>query len=162
MRCKPSLHVRLFSITRAMRESPCGDIACCGSFLPNFVASLPQDDTTLSDRDSRSITRILKSVCGGARTVLRTAAEIQFGLCGINWRQPAITQFYKPTLKPISLRSKRTWADSAANLTEPTRKSKGSITNPELLKKNKNLTVHNVFDSIVQNDEIVYWEFKAG
>ena len=162
MRCKPSLHVRLFSITRAMRESPGGDFACCGSFLPSFVASLPQDDTTLSDRDSRSITRILKSVCGGARTVLRTAAEIQLGLCGINWRQPAITQFYKPTLKPISLRSTRTWADSAANLTEPTRKSKGSITNPELLKKNKNLTVHNVFDSIVQNDEIVYWEFKAG
>jgi hypothetical protein len=52
--------------------------------------------------------------------------------------------------------------DSAATTTDLPPSRKGRITDPALLKKNKNLTVHNVFDSIVQNDEIVYWEFKAG
>ncbi len=145
-----------------MREAPGGDFACCGSFTPNFVANPPQDPVTLTDREARSVNRILRAVCGGARTVLRAAAELQLGLCGINWRQPAITQYFKPTLKIRSTKTRRTWVDKADTTTESTSKRKGRITNPDLLNKNKNLTVHNIFDRIVHNDKIVYWEFKAG
>ena len=126
------------------------------------MANLPQDTSSLTDRETKSINRILKAVCGGARTVLRTAAELQLGLCGINWRQPAITQYFKPALKIKNTKIRRSWMDSAATIADlpPTRR--GRITDPALLKKNKNLTVHSVFESIVINDEIVYWEFKAG
>ena len=100
---------------------------------------------------------------GGARTILRIAAELQLGLAGVNWRQQTITQFFKPTLKTVKFKVKRSWVDQpAAPLGGPIRKKDKYNIDPILLKKNKNLTVFNVFDSIVQTDEIVYWEFKAG
>ncbi len=64
MKCKKALHERLFAITRAMREAPGGEIACCGSFLPKFVASLQQNPSKLSDREAKLVLRILKAVSG--------------------------------------------------------------------------------------------------
>ena len=162
MKCKKALHERLFAVTRAMREAPGGEIACCGSFLPKFVASLQQNPSTLTDREAKSVLRILKAVSGGARTVLRASAELQLGLCGINWRQPVITQFFKPSLKIVKTRIRRPWVDNAAAIADPFPKRKTKISDNVLLKKNKDLTVHNVFNSIVHDDKIVYWEFKAG
>jgi hypothetical protein len=162
MKCKKALHERLFAVTRAMRETPGGEIACCGSFLPNFVASLQQNSSTLSDREVKSVLRILKTVSGGARTVLRASAELQLGLCGINWRQPAITQFFKPSLKTVKTRIRRPWGDNAAAIAELKPIRKARITDNVVLKKNKDITVQNVFNSIAHEDKIVYWEFKAG
>ncbi len=52
--------------------------------------------------------------------------------------------------------------DKAAAIADPIPKRKAKITDNVLLKKNKDLTVHNVFNSIVHDDKIVYWGFKAG
>ena len=80
---------------------------------------------------------------------------------GINWRQPAITQFFKPALRTLRTRTRRSWADAPEKTIGPPRKRKVNYIDTTLV-KNKNLTVHNVFDSIVLEDETVYWEFKAG
>ena len=162
MKCKRTLHERLFTITRAMREAPGGEIACCGSFQPIFVASLPQDSTILTDRETRAILRILKAVSGGARSVLRAAAELQLGLSGINWRQPAITQYFKPSLKTVKTKVKRSWVDRPVASSDLSPKRKERFNDTVFLTKNKNLTVCNVFDSIVHDVDTVYWEFKAG
>ena len=93
--------------------------------------------------------------------MLRIAAELQLGLGGINWRQPAITQFFKPTLKEVKTRIKRTWADIPTNMGNTPKNKKKTNIDPLLLKKNRNLTVHNVFVCSVQTDETVYWEFNV-
>jgi hypothetical protein len=163
MKCNRKIHERLFKVTRAMREEPGGEIACCGSFLPSFVSSLNLDQSPISDADSKAVIRILKAVSGGARTILRTAAELQLGLGGVNWRQSAITQFFKPTLKEVRTKIRRSWADSISKPADgPHRRIDKTRIDPALLEKNRNLNVHNVFDRLVQADNTVYWEFKAG
>ena len=163
MKCNRKMHERLFSITRARREIPGGEIACCGSFLPSFVASLNLDQALISDADVKTVIKILKAVSGGARSILRTAAELQLGLGGVNWRQSAITQFFKPKLKEVKTKTKRSWADPPSNSAEGRpRKIDRNRVDPALLEKNRNLNVHNVFERLVQSDHTVYWEFKAG
>ncbi len=129
MKCKRSLHERLFTLTRAMRESPGGEVACCGSFQPKFVASLPQDPTLLTDRETKAVLRILKAVSGGARSVLRASAELQLGLSGINWRQRAITQYFKPSLKMVKTKVSRSWVDRPVASTDLSPKRKGKFNN---------------------------------
>jgi len=162
MKCNRALHERLFTLTRAMRETPGGEVACCGSFQPKFVASLPQDPTLLTDRETKAFLRILKAVSGGAKSVLRASAELQLGLSGINWRQPAITHYFKPALKMVKTKVSRSWVDRPISSTDLSPKRKGKSDNTFFLTKNRNLTVFNVFDSIVHDDDTVYWEFKAG
>ena len=81
----------------------------------------------------------------------------------MNWRQPAITQFYKPVLKEVKKKIRRSWVDSPVSPTSgaPKKIDKSKV-DPSIIAKNRNLTVHNVFDCLVQIDETVYWEFKAG
>jgi hypothetical protein len=163
MKCGRNIQDRLFSITRAMRENPDEEIACCGSFLPSFVSSLSLDHSAIADSDAKAVIRILKAVSGGARTVLRIAAELQLGLSGINWRQTAITQHFKPILKEVKKKISRSWVDPLVSTTGGVlKKIDKSKIDPVILEKNRNLTVHNVFDCLVQSDETVYWEFKAG
>jgi hypothetical protein len=146
-----------------MRENPDGGIACCGSFLPSFVSSLNLSQSLISDPDAKSVIKILKAVSGGARTVLRIAAELQLGLGGVNWRQSAITQYFKPVQKEVKKKIRRSWADPPVSSTGgASKKLDKSKIDPSILVKNRNLTVHNVFDCLVQVDETVYWEFKAG
>ena len=78
-----------------MREGTGGEVACCGSFRRDFVSLIPSTPL-LNDHEKKTIVRILKAVSGGARKVLRSAAELQMGLNGINWRQTTITQYFKP------------------------------------------------------------------
>jgi hypothetical protein len=49
MNCNRSFHEALFGITRNMRESESGEIACCGSFLPKFVSQLNDSELAVSD-----------------------------------------------------------------------------------------------------------------
>jgi hypothetical protein len=112
MRSNKSMHGTLFSLTRKMRELPGGEVACCGSFQKGFVDSLELDHQILTDNQSKTIIRILKKVSGGARKVLRLAAEVQLGLIGVNWRQSTITQFYKPQQQTVRVRHMINWTDA--------------------------------------------------
>jgi len=78
------------------REQPGGEIACCGSFLPLFVAGLPNKDIPITDRERKAIMKILKTIGNGCRRLLRLAAEVQRGPLGINLRQHTMLDFYKP------------------------------------------------------------------
>ena len=100
MHSRRDLHELLFSITRNIRESPGGEIACCGCFREDFVSILPGGSTRIDDSQSKAIVKVLKAVSSGARKVLRLAAEVQLGLAGINFRQTSIAQFFKPASAP--------------------------------------------------------------
>ena len=113
MRSRRDLHEPLFSITRNIRESVGGEIACCGCFREDFVSLLPNGMLHLDDAQAKVIIKVLKAVSGGARRVLRLAAGIQVGLTGINWRQTAITQYFKPTSSSSKPRApRRVWTES--------------------------------------------------
>ena len=163
LRCDRRYHEMLFTITRRMREDLGGEVSCCGSFRKDFVALLPDDNSVISETGVKTIIKVLKRVSNGARVMLRTAAELQLGLGGINWRQQAITQFFKPTSLAVKPKVKRFWTDLPIQtpLTQIKTKNRNGV-NPILLKKNSSLTVYNVFDRISQVDDTVYWEFKAG
>jgi hypothetical protein len=163
LRCDRRYHEMLFTITRRMREDLGGEVACCGSFRKDFVALLPDDNSVISETGVKTIIKVLKRVSNGARVMLRTAAELQLGLGGINWKQQAITQFFKPTSLAVKPKVKRIWTDLPIQtpLTQIKTKNRNGV-NPILLKKNSSLTVYNVFDRISQVDDTVYWEFKAG
>ena len=163
MQSKRDMHEILFSITRHIRESPGGEVACCGCFTGEFVTLLSDNATPLSDAQQKVIARILKAVSGGARKVLRTAAEIQIGLAGINWRQTPITQYYKPTSKIIKPRlPKRDWTDAGPPPVGTLNIKNNKKYNSVAIEQNRNLTVDNVFSSFKNRDNVVYWEFRAG
>ena len=163
LRSDRRFHERLFSITRRMRESTGGEVACCGSFRKDFVSLLPDGDSSISDKEVKTIIKVMKSTSNGARNILRIAAELQLGLGGISWRQTAIPQFFKPIPRTIKIKSKRVWTVPTAPQADRIVKTKDRTKiDPSLLKKNINLTVHSVFDCISQADNTIYSEFKAG
>jgi hypothetical protein len=162
MHSRISLRERLFSITRKMREVDGGLEACCGSFQVRFVTSLGLDDVPLSDRESKHLIRVLKKVTGGARKMLRIAAEIQLGLCGVNWRQTSIPHFFKPVEKRTKVKVRRVWADPPPPTNPPPLKSKNKKCNSKIALQNKDINIHHICDSYTRDDMSVYWEFKAG
>jgi len=159
------MHERLFALTRLLREGEGGEVACCGSFLPSFVSLLPDSHTILSDSEVKTVLRVLKEVSGGARRVCRASAEIQVGLCGINWRQTTIGQFFKPKPLPAKPRVKRDYSDSLPTnrcVPPPLSKSEKNRLRADIVKHNSNLNVDNIFISYINDDNTVYWEFRAG
>ena len=161
LKTKRVLHNRLFTLTRMMRESAGGEIACCGAFRPDFVIQIPDNDRQITEDESKTLIKILKAVSGGARRILRIAAELQLGLNGVNWRQTTMPQFYKNTTAPKKTRSRRNWTD--AGTTSPA--LDGAIKNNNKINKNiknRKITINNVFDFTSQIGNIVYWEIKAG
>ena len=162
MRCDKAFHSSFFAITRHMRESDGGDVACCGSFLPKFVSQLPDNLDSISDSFAKSLNKVLKSVVKGTRLILREAAELQLGLCGINLQQTAITRFFKPTDRKVIIRKKIDWSDKLSTAQDPKALKKSKIkTDPSIAIKNKDLRVEHIFTSIHSGGKI-YWEFKAG
>jgi hypothetical protein len=162
MRSRRDMHETLFSITRNIRESAGGEIACCGCFREDFVSILPDGMLHLDDAQAKIIIKVLKAVSGGARKVLRLASEIQVGLTGVNWRQTAITQYFKPTTSSSKPRSpRRDWSDSPPPSVGVKNKNKVN-SDAAAIVQNKNLTINNVFQSCVNFNNVVYWEFRAG
>ena len=157
LKTKRAMHERLFTLTRLMREGEGGAVACCGSFRPDFVKQL--HDTPITDDEAKALIKVLKAVSGGARRMLRIAAELQLGLNGVNWRQTTMVQFYKTTDAPKRTRIIRSWADT---------ETKSSSTTDDRIKKknsknkmNDKITMNHIFDNS-QIGNIVYWEIKAG
>ncbi len=165
MGCNKSFHSRLFAITRHMRESDGGEVACCGSFLPKFVSQLPDNLDPISDSFSKSLNKVLKAVIKGTRIILREAAELQLGPCGIILSQTAITSFFKPVNRKTTIRKRRDWSDkdlltSPSDLRAPKNNGKNKV-DLSIAKKNIDLRVEHIFTSIRSGGKI-YWEFKAG
>ena len=165
MSCKREYHESLFDITRHMRESDGGDVACCGSFLPKFVSGLKDNSSPISEDYKKSLNRVLKTVVKGTRIILREAAELQKGLAGINWRQTAITQFFKPVDRSRTTRKRRVWTDAAHEVNFPStiqnkQKNKNKI-DANVITKNKNIKIDHIFENVMSGG-IIYWEFKAG
>ena len=61
------LHLQqdLHIIIKHIRESTGGEVACCGSFLPHFVAGLPNRDKTITDQERKIILKLLKTIGAG-------------------------------------------------------------------------------------------------
>ena len=164
MSCNRNFQDALFGITRHMRESEGGDVAVCGSFLPIFVSQLDNNSYPISEAFIKALNKVLKTVVRGTRLILRQAAELQLGLSGINFRQTAITQFYKPVAPKINTKRKMDWSPNpTSSPPDPGNKKnkKKNNTNPTITYKNRNLRVEHVFDNVTSGD-VVYWEFKAG
>ncbi len=99
---------------------------------------------------------------------MREAAELQKGIAGINWRQTAITQFFKPVDRTRTTRKKRVWTDAAHEVTFPSttqnklkkEKNKNKF-DANVIIKNKNIKIDHIFENVMSGG-IIYWEFKAG
>ena len=149
-----------------MRESEGGEIACCGSFVPKFVSQLTDSNSPVNESYIKSLNKVLKTVVRGTRLILRQAAELQLGLDGVNWRQSAITQYFKPvhrysiTRKVTGPRSKVSNHTSLPSQIKKKNKKSNSI-DSNIMYKNRNLIVDHIFDNVTSGD-VVYWEFKAG
>jgi len=146
-----------------MRESEGGEIACCGSFLPKFVALLPNGHVPTSDHYVKSLNKVLKTVVKGTRLMLRQAAELQLGPTGINLQQTAITSYFKPKDKKTTTRKKIDWSDTPAPSTSShdiKNKKKNNNIIPAIVYKNRNLRLDQIFSCLDSNGKI-YWEFKA-
>jgi hypothetical protein len=162
MSCNRAFHEPFFSITRHMRESEGGDVACCGSFIPSFVNLLTDSESMVSDSFVKSLNRVLKTVVRGTRRMLREAGELQTGPVAVNWTQTAITKFFKPTDRRMVVRKKIDWSDAGeCHLTNKKSKKKDSKIDYNISRKNKDLNISQIFRS-VESGGRYYWEFKAG
>jgi hypothetical protein len=167
MSCNRAFHDSFFSITRRMRETEGGEIACCGSFLPKFVLGLPNNQVTVNDHYMKSLNKVLKVVVSGTRQLLRVAAELQLGLGGINWRQTAITSYFKPADRKKVTRKRTDWSNAISAPSPPSavsftkNKKKKNDIDSNIAHKNRNLSVDQIF-SYIDTGGGNYWEFKAG
>ncbi len=136
----------------------------CGSFLPKFESKLDNNSSPIGEPFIKALNKVFKTVVRGTRLILRQAAELQLGLDGINFRQSAITQFFKPVTPKINTKRKMAWTPNpSSSLPGPENKKNKKKTNinPIITYKNRNLRVEHVFDNVTSGD-VVYWEFKAG
>jgi hypothetical protein len=165
MRTRRELHERLFSLARLLREGEGGEVACCGSFLPSFVAHLPNRLDIMTDAETKAVLKVLKEISGGARKICRSSAEIQIGLCGINWRQTTIGQYFKPKPRATKARVKRNFTDAPTPSTGGSdlisKKDKNKLKS-DIARHNLNISVNDIFSSYISLDNTVYWEFRAG
>ena len=141
-----------------IREGDGGAVACCGSFRPDFVTQLLGSDTQITDDEAKTFIKILKAVSGGARKMLRIAAELQLGLNDVNWRQTTMSEFFKPIAVTKRTRTRKDWTD--ADSTVPPTDNKMNKKN-SMNKKNRNISMNYIFDNN-KIGNIVYWEIKAG
>ena len=153
-----------------MREDAGGEIACCGTFRCDLVNQIPHADQSISDVETKWILKLLKTIAAGTRRLLRLAAEIQLGPLGINYRQTALTEFFKikPGL-PTKILKKLKETDLVDPTPTPT--PEGALPHTirnKLTKNNKrNKTTHTriTIDDIFAPTSIcgnIYWEVKAG
>ncbi len=186
MRSPRANHSFLFDLVNHIRTKSRGDIACCGTFVPEFVSQLTSSDTLLDDNLTRSLTKVLRVIALGTRLLLRTAAEVQLGQIGINWRQTGIKEHFKPSLlaerlqtpQNVVVPSNDRIAKLIAGPKSSTLKKSGSskkYSNNYKIKRitlnpndydidftmNKNLNISDIFDCKPLDDGI-YWELKAG
>ena len=139
----------LYLLTKHIREDAGGETACCGSFLPNFVNSLPNATLALTDLQSRWVLKILKVVAAGCRRMLRLAAEVQRGPLGINYRQTSLTSYFKaPLLTALRIKEK--------DVAKTNLKNKFNR-----IDTTTHMTPTDFFHTTLSNS-IFYWEFKAG
>ena len=163
-------HNTLHSISRHMREDAGGEIACCGTFRCDLVKQIPHADQSINDVEAKWILKLLKSIAAGTRRILRLSAEIQLGPLGINYRQTALTEFFK--IKP-GLPTKVLKKPKETDPSNPTPSLTPEETSPpttriKLTKNNKrNKSTHTriAIDDIFAPTSIcgyIYWEVKAG
>ena len=115
-----NLHNVLHSIARHMREDEGGDIACCGTFRCDLVNALPCANLPIAEMEGKIIIKLLKTIAAGTRRLLRLAAEIQLGPLGVNFRQTALHEYFKPLpaapTKVLEVRKKNWWDTPAADM----------------------------------------------
>jgi hypothetical protein len=105
------LQQEMYTIAWHTRCSLGGETACCGTFLPHFVANLPTKDRVITENEGKIIIKLFKIISAGCRRMLRLAAEMQLGPLGVNLRQRNLTEYFKPiadgpTIKQLDERKK--------------------------------------------------------
>ena len=144
-----NLHNVLHSIARHMREDEGGDIACCGTFRCDLVNALPCANLPISEMEGKIILKLLKTIAAGTRRLLRLAAEIQLGPLGVNFRQTALHEYFKPLpaapTKVLEVRKKTWWDTPAADMVD-TPASTPSTSN------SKNTTSKNIVKNTTEPD----------
>ena len=149
----------LFLITRLMREKPGGETACCGSFRRDFVQIIPDSNANIDDVFKRTLLKILKTICSGSRRLLRLAAELQRGPLGINLRQAALSEFFKPVRQDPILRKRKITKEASRGDSEANKKNRNKKI---IVLKNSHELLSDVFENPTQTGNLFYWEFKAG
>jgi hypothetical protein len=138
-----NLHNTLHSIARHMREDEGGDLACCGTFRCNLVNALPCANLPISEMEGKIVIKLLKTIAAGTRRLLRLAAEIQLGPLGVNFRQTALSEYFKPLpaapTKVLKAR-KRNWWDTPAVTAMDTQALPPLVPNNKNTIDNKNIT----------------------
>ena len=70
--------------------------------------------------EGKIVIKMLKTIAAGTRRLLRLAAEIQLGPLGVNYRQTALLEYFKPLpaapTKVLEVRERNWWDMPAADL----------------------------------------------
>jgi hypothetical protein len=99
-----------------MQREEHGDLACCGVFLPSFLAKLDRADVSISKRDVSRLKKLTKVVGKGAREVLRVQTDQNILCRGVELRQLSIKDFLN-IRPPVDVERRKPKKRPAAPLT---------------------------------------------
>ena len=99
--------------------------------------------------EGKTVLKLLKTIAAGTRRLLRLAADIQLGPLGVNFRQTALSEYFKPLpaapTNVLEARKRNWWDTPAADMMDtpaptPLVPNNKTITNNKNTVNNKNTT----------------------
>ena len=181
---KLSYRAPLEEMWKHMENSKDGEYACCGVFTPTFLNGLTRGDKDIDKNEKAAIMKVLKVIGTGTRELLRAHAEADQVGNAIHLNQTSITSFF--TLLPTTTRNMEGMEEDSNK--KHKRKNKNNkknnevkyvnpgdapgesddeevtprIVNPPSYSSVYRQFINTVRQGHLEDDSVVYWEWKAG
>ena len=174
----------LEELWRNMENAKDGEYACCGVFTPTFLNGLTRGDQDIDKNERAAILKVLKVVGAGTREILRAHAEADQVGNAVHLNQRSITSFFAPLPvatgkgegngeddnKKKNKNNKRNKKNKEVKYVNPGDALGGSDDEedtPRIRNPPSYISVYKQFITTVrqghlEDDLVVYWEWKAG
>ena len=179
---KMSYRAPLEELWKHMENSKDGEYACCGVFTPTFLNGLTTGDQDIDKNEKAAILKVLKVIGTGTREILRAHAEADQVGNAIHLNQTSITSFFTqlPTTKQIAEgtvedNNKKKYKKKNKKNKEVKYVNPGDapvesddeeetprIVNPPSYNSVYRHHINTVRQGHLEDDTVVYWEWKAG
>ena len=169
----------LEELWRNMEVAKDGEYACCGVFTPTFLKGLTRSDHDVDKNERAAILKVLKVIGAGTRDILRAHAEADHVGNAIHLNQMSITSFFSPlptagneddSKKNSKKKNKKNRKKREVKYVNPGDAPDGSddeeetprIINPPSYISVFRQHITTVRQGHLEDDSVVYWEWKAG
>ena len=180
---KVSYRAPLEELWRNMEVANDGEYACCGVFTPTFLKGLTRSDHDVDKNERAAILKVLKVIGAGTRDILRAHAEADQVGNAIHLNQTSITAFFAPlpvakgkegnddeNNKSNNKKNKKNRKKREVKYVNPGDAPGGSddeeetprIINPPSYFSVFRQHITTVRQGHLEDDSVVYWEWKAG